>query len=86
MFKEGVVSERLIGSPLSLSANLTNGNTFCDCLFASLGKKKPFSNNSLLLTLVQGTKVSEFANSVDLDEAAHNEPPHLDLHCLSSGL
>ena len=22
------------------------------------------------------------ANSVDPDEVAHNEPPHLDLHCL----
>ena len=24
----------------------------------------------------------EFANSVDPDEVAHNEPPHLNLHCL----
>ena len=23
------------------------------------------------------TKIAEFANSVDLDEVAHNEPPHL---------
>ena len=28
--------------------------------------------------------MAEFANSVDLDEVAHNEPPHLDLHCLHS--
>ena len=28
--------------------------------------------------------VAEFANSVDLDEVAHNEPPHLDLHFLPS--
>ena len=27
---------------------------------------------------------AEFSNSVDLDEVAHNEPPHLDLHCLPS--
>ena len=27
-------------------------------------------------------KIDEFANSVDLDEVAHNEPPHLELHCL----
>ena len=27
---------------------------------------------------------SEFADSVDLGEVAHHEPPHLDLHCLSS--
>ena len=32
------------------------------------------------------TKTAEFANSVDLDEVAHNEPPHLDLHCLPSSL
>ena len=32
------------------------------------------------------TKLAEFANSVDLDEVAHNEPPHLDLHCLPSSL
>ena len=29
---------------------------------------------------------TEFANSIDLDEVAHNEPPHLDLHCLPSSL
>ena len=26
--------------------------------------------------------MTEFANSVNLDEVAHNEPPHLDLRCL----
>ena len=31
-------------------------------------------------------KIDEFANSVDPDEVAHNEPPHLDLHCLPSSL
>ena len=30
--------------------------------------------------------IAEFANSVDLDEVANNEPPHLDLHCLPSSL
>ena len=30
--------------------------------------------------------VDEFANSVDLDEVDHNEPPHLDLHSLPSSL
>ena len=40
-----------------------------------------------VLTLkVPETKIAEFSNSVDLDEAAHNEPPHQDLHCLSSSL
>ena len=28
----------------------------------------------------------KFANSVDLDEVAQNEPPHLDLCCLPSSL
>ena len=32
------------------------------------------------------TKIAEFANSVDLDEVALHEPPHLDLHCLPSSL
>ena len=27
-------------------------------------------------------KTAEFTNSVDLDEVAHDEPPHRDLHCL----
>ena len=27
-----------------------------------------------------------FANWVDLDEVAHNEPPHLDLHYLPSSI
>ena len=25
--------------------------------------------------------MAEFENSIDLDEVAHYEPPHLDLHC-----
>ena len=29
-------------------------------------------------------KTVKFANSTDLDEVAHDEPPHLDLHCLLS--
>ena len=29
-------------------------------------------------------KIAEFANSADLDEVVHNEPPHLDLDCLPS--
>ena len=39
------------------------------------------------LTLkVPVTKIAEFANSVDLDEVTHNEPPHLDLHYLPFSL
>ena len=29
---------------------------------------------------------AEFANNIDFDEVAHNEPPHLDLHCLLSSV
>ena len=40
-----------------------------------------------MLTLyAQETKVDKFANNVDPDKVAHNEPPHLDLHSLLSGL
>ena len=39
------------------------------------------------LTLISPKmKTIEFADSVDLGEVAHHEPPHLDLHCLPSGL
>ena len=31
-------------------------------------------------------KAPEFANSVDRDEAAHDELPHLDLYCLHCSL
>ena len=31
-------------------------------------------------------KLVEIGNSVDSDEVAHNEPPHLDLHCLPSNI
>ena len=31
-------------------------------------------------------KIVKFANSIDLDEAAENELPHPDLHCMSSSL
>ena len=41
-----------------------------------------FSAIPVINSSVPETKISEFANSVDLDEVAHNEPPHLDLHCL----
>ena len=29
-------------------------------------------------------KIIEFASSIDPDEVAHHEPPHLELHCLPS--
>ena len=55
-----------------------------------LRKTKSFRKWGLTLkslTLeVPETKKVAFANSVNLDEVAHNEPPHLDLHCLPSSL
>ena len=40
-----------------------------------------------ILTLeIPVTKTAGVANSLDLDEVAHDEPPHLDLHCLLSSL
>ena len=35
---------------------------------------------------VPTTKTVEYAKSVDQDEVAQKEPPHLDLHCLASSL
>ena len=40
------------------------------------------SHVPLFINSVTETKLADLANSVDLDEVAHNEPPHLDLHCL----
>ena len=47
-----------------------------------------FSKHAVLplSLLVPEMKIAEFANGVDPGEVAHNEPPHLDLHCLSSSL
>ena len=41
---------------------------------------------ALLTRSIPGTKIGEFANSVDLDEVAQHEPYHLDLHCMPSSL
>ena len=35
---------------------------------------------------VPETNIAEFADSVDPDEVVHNEPSHLDLHCLHCSL
>ena len=40
----------------------------------------------ILTPYVSETKIADFANCIDLDEVAHNEPPHLDLNCLPSSL
>ena len=40
----------------------------------------------LLTLLLPETKIAEFVNSINLNEVAHNEPSHLDLHCLPSSI
>ena len=39
-----------------------------------------------LILSVLVTQTAEIANSKDLDEVAHHEPPHLHMHCLPSSL
>ena len=39
-------------------------------------------NSSVVTFYDINPKVVDFANSIDPDEVAHDEPPHLDLHCL----
>ena len=58
-----------------------------DFLFTELDRTNFIVQSIISLTLLlTETKITEFANSVDLDEVTHNEPPHLDLHCLPSSL
>ena len=44
-------------------------------------KKKIYQNKKLPLEACK-TKIVQFANSIDPDEVAHNEPSHLGLHYL----
>ena len=39
-----------------------------------------YESGALPCLRVPETKVAELTNREDLDEVAHNEPPHLDLH------
>ena len=68
-------------------AFLTISNIKMICNFPAAKAVLSFVISYCLLTLsVPETKTAEFANSVDLNEVAHNEPSHLDLYCLSSSL
>ena len=60
---------------------VTAGDANTPFLFTSL-----LATGQLLTLSLPETKIAEFANGVDLDEVAHKEPPHLDLHCLPSNL
>ena len=44
------------------------------------------TSHRMFTLLVPETKIADFANSIDLDEVAQNEPPHLDLYYLPSSL
>ena len=71
------------------ACQFSKGDNFYDFLFAFLfsmvytHKGKSFFQGSEFFQLPE-MKIAEIANSVDLDEVAHHEPPHLDLHCLPS--
>ena len=70
-----------MGTPAPLSAMFSHADKFRDFLFAYL------EDEFFPLTLqLSATKIAEFANSVVLDEVAHHEPPHLDLHCSPTSL
>ena len=51
------------------------------------GKFSKNLNNKILITLkAPNTTIAEFANTVDPDETARNEPSHQDLQCLPTSL
>ena len=58
----------------------------CDLTSFLLALSLLLSSYYIFNTLVKEAKIAAFANSVALDEVAHNEPPHLDLHCFASSL
>ena len=79
-FLQTIYLESNYGSPES---HIRNNNHDIQSLFRRKESQNrvrvAFGFNSNLNTRM---KIAEFANSVDLDEMAHNEPPHLDLRCL----
>ena len=46
-------------------------------------RRQCYDNTLTFSSKTAKLKIVEFANSVDPHEAAHNEPSHLDLHCLT---
>ena len=65
--------------------------TFYDCINTIYQFIKPFLDNKMSIFEKYGainsfTAIGDdntLANSVNPDETAHNEPSHLDLHCLT---
>ena len=54
--------------------------------FGDLWRKEGIKSKEGINSLTTRDENSWIANSVDLDEVAHDEPPHQDLHCLPSSL
>ena len=50
------------------------------------GTRVTLTSAAVLTLEVPETKTAGFSNSIDLDEVAHNEPPHQNLRCLPSSL
>ena len=61
-------------------------SVFTDNLWATVTVVRERHLKKPIRSLVPDTKLAEFANSLDLNEVAHNEPPHLDLHSLPANL
>ena len=67
--------------------HLSNGEQLFDsCLLPKNAKPCQNGVSKRVNSLSTRDEIAEFANIVDLDEVAHNEPPHLHLHCLPSSL
>ena len=60
------------------------GNTNLPCNRIYNNKRTTCTSFVLNSSSTLREETAEFANRVDLDEVAHNEPPHLGLHCLHS--
>ena len=77
IFRTGY-KKKCLGLGVKIMHGQATGTTHIFC-FGLIG----FWINSLT---IPETKIAKFAPSIDLDEVAHDEPPHLELHCLPSRL
>ena len=76
------IADRLENKCIELNVNCENHLIRMSYLqYTTLPHKQLY-----IKTVLPEMKIAEFANSVDLDEVAHPEPPHLDLYCLPSSL
>ena len=75
-----------IKNSISKSHSLAPLGKPCDARAVALSMdiKNVYTSPMKLIFMVPKMEKINIANSVDPDEVAHNEPPHLDLHCLPS--